>query len=142
MPLTGVAAEIEAVIGLEQTKRLLQVYGGTEIEVPKQATGSKLAALIGEVDAGKLIRAIGHGKLLLPIGPFRRDSGRKEHALAMLKAGASLSQVARACDLHMRTVTNYRAELRDDAQLELPFGQSVEQDLTAAPQVVQPARKA
>jgi hypothetical protein len=41
--------------------------------------------------------------------------------MAMLRDGAALGQVAAACDLHIRTVVNYKAELEaaDGRQLDL-----------------------
>ena len=42
----------------------------------------------------------------------------------MLAEGASIQEVARACDVHTRTVSKYRAEMEaeaDTAQLTLPF---------------------
>lgn len=42
----------------------------------------------------------------------------------MLRKGASLADVALACDLHTRTVSNYRAQIEAEdgaRQFQLPF---------------------
>ena len=55
---------------------------------------------------------------------MRGQKRRRAEAMDMLRAGASIQQVALACDLHTRTVTNYRAELNAEAgecQAQLPF---------------------
>ncbi|MCA8880373.1 MAG: hypothetical protein KDA73_10565 [Rhodobacteraceae bacterium] len=124
--LIGVAAEIAAVIGEAQARRLFAARGGTQITIPKAAAGSALAELVGEVDAQRMIAHFGHGRIDLPMGDARGIRGRRARAMEMLRDGASLRQVALACDLNIRTVTNYRAELdgRDDRQLPLPFDRS------------------
>lgn len=122
--MTGMAAEIAAVIGEAQTLRLLQARGGTQITIPKAAPGSQLADLIGEADADRLIDAFGHGRMTLPTGAGRGVGGRRRQAMRMLRDGHSLREVALACDLSVRTVQNYRAELRaghDPRQIDLPF---------------------
>jgi len=121
---SGVAGEIAAVIGEGQTLRLLQARGGTDITIPKCAAGSQLACLIGEADAERMIEAFGHGRLTLPTGPGRGVGGRRHRALEMLEAGHSEREVALACDLNVRTVRQYRSQLRagrDPRQPDLPF---------------------
>lgn len=123
--LTGSAAEIADVIGVAQTLRLLSVRGGTQITIPRTPSGSQLADMLGDADTAKLIAALGHGKFSLPNGPERGVAGRRARAKAMLAQGKSLREVALACDLNMRTVTNYRTQMQpDDHQLELPFDRS------------------
>lgn len=122
--LFGIAGEIEEAIGLEMAVVLLRAKGGTEISIPVQADGSALAALIGVEATQKLIDAMGAGRLTLPMAGLRgaeaERRARREKALHMLKDGASLTAVAHACELNVRTVSNYRAEL-DDRQGELPI---------------------
>jgi len=55
---------------------------------------------------------------------MRGQSRRRAEAIEMLRQGASIQQVAMACDLHTRTVSNYRAALDAEAgsnQMQLPF---------------------
>ncbi len=120
----GIAGEIEAVIGPELTALLLRRWGGCELSIPKHAEGTKLAETIGLDAAATLIREIGHGKVVLPCGSMRGQRARRAEAMTLLRKGWSLQQVALACDLHTRTVSNYRAALEAEAgaaQMQLPF---------------------
>lgn len=123
--LPGLAGEIEALIGLDLTAKLLKARGGTEITVPVRAKGSELARLIGVQPCEAMIRDLGPGRLMLPCAGFRgRDAerqARKARAMEMLRDGHSLRDVALKCDLATRTVSNYRDELQDDRQGELPL---------------------
>ena len=123
--LPGLAGEIEAVIGLELTAKLLKERGGTDVSIPLRAKGSALAKIVGQRACAALIREIGPGKIALPCAGFRgRDAERaerKRRAMEMLRAGHSLREVALQCDLAQRTVSNYRDELADDRQGKLPL---------------------
>jgi DNA-binding CsgD family transcriptional regulator len=115
--LPGVAGEIEQTIGLELTVKLLKARGGTVVKIPATARGTLLAGIIGEQATEKLIDEIGPGNIDLPCGHMRgRDASRlqkKRRAIAMLEDGKSLREVALACDIAVRTASQYRAELRD-----------------------------
>lgn len=122
--LPGIAAEIEEIIGLEATVNLLRARGGCQVSIPVRADGSMLAGIIGVRATEALIRHLGPGKITLPCASMRGAGARKAQAMRMLRAGASLQEVALACDLHTRTVSNYRAEIEAEggsAQLGLPF---------------------
>jgi hypothetical protein len=122
--LPGIAGEIEAIIGLDLTVRLLKRRGGTQIAIPVRAKGSKLSEIIGLHATERLSLAFGPGKLTLPCGSMRGARARRAEAIAMLRRGASLAQVALACDLHTRTVSNYRAQIEAEGhgkQLKLPL---------------------
>lgn len=124
MQLPGIAGEIEAIIGLDLTVRLLKRRGGTQIAIPVRAKGSKLAEIIGQQATERLALAMGPGKITLPCAWMRGAKARRAEAIEMLKRGASLQQVALACDLHTRTVSNYRARLEGEAgaaQMKLPL---------------------
>lgn len=118
---TGIAAEFADLIGDEATAKLVAKVGGLQLDIPKKASGSKLAGIIGEENAAIIIREFGNGKVVLPQSGMRGTSGRKARAKEMLRAGHSISEVAVAFDLHIRTVSNYKAEMADTAQLDLPF---------------------
>jgi hypothetical protein len=120
----GIAGEIELLIGTELTTALLRRWGGCQLNLPARAAGSVLAEVVGVDAAQKIIDGIGHGKITLPCGSIRGTKRRKAEAIAMLRRGASLAEVATACDLHSRTVSNYRAEIEaefSDRQFSLPF---------------------
>lgn len=119
--LPGIAGTIADVIGLEATVRLLRWRGGCEIAVPVRPEGSALAREIGDDAARRMVAHFGPGKLLLPMASVRGAGARRAQALEMLERGASLAEVALACDLHTRTVSRLRAQLDAGCQPELPF---------------------
>ncbi|MCU0882056.1 MAG: hypothetical protein MUF14_05240 [Hyphomonadaceae bacterium] len=125
----GQAAMIASIIGEVATARLLSARGGTELEIPLKVEGSLLAQLIGQADAARLQAALGPGKFTVPAGPGRGREARKRRALARLQAGESLMAVALAEDVHLRTVSRFKAELEGglqpalQRQLDLPFDQ-------------------
>jgi hypothetical protein len=124
--LPGLAGDIEALIGLDLTTKLLRAKGGCQINIPHRdrVDGSALAAIIGDDAALAMIDAYGAGAMWLPMASFRGAKRRKADAVRMLRAGASLQDVALACDVASRTVSNYRAEIEAEADLRqfaLPF---------------------
>lgn len=76
----GIAGEIEQVIGVELTTLMMRRWGGCEVFIPKHAPGTKLAEVIGPEAAAKVIREIGHGKIVLPCGAFRGAKRRRAEA--------------------------------------------------------------
>lgn len=116
-------ARIADAIGEEMARHLLLARGGTEISIARRVEGSVLAQLIGEDAARHLLLEFGPGNLTLPQGSMRGPQGRKREAKRMLAQNIPVSEIASRCDLHVRTVHKYRAEMRDDNQLQLPFDQ-------------------
>lgn len=122
--LPGIAGKIEEVIGLEATVLLLRRRGGTEITIPVRTRGSWLAEVVGHDNARRMLATFGRGKLVLPCAEMRGQRARRAEAKQMLRDGKSIQQVALACDIHSRTVSNYRAEMErenEKRQLKLPF---------------------
>ena len=128
-PLPGVAGEIAELIGEELTLKLLAARGGTEVAIPARPEGSVLAEIVGADAAEILLGAFGRVTLTLPCAHLRGARGRRARAKAMLRRGASLSDVALACEVHIRTVSIYRRDLleagealpRSGDQLRLPI---------------------
>lgn len=123
---SGIAGDIEAVIGFEATVALLRARGGTDVELPRRVSGSWLARLIGDEAAHAMVREFGHGRMSLPMGGVRgraaRDAAIRAQAMEMIDAGHSNSQIALDCGLSLRTVEKYRAQSRhDDNQPTLPL---------------------
>lgn len=124
--LPGIAGEIEDIIGLDLTVKLLKARGGTAINIPARSGPNVMTSLIGAQATEALIKAKGAGRIVLPCGHMRgRDAdriARRTRAEQMLADGHSMQDVALACDLHLRTVERYNAERdRPDTQGELPL---------------------
>lgn len=121
--MTGIAGDIEEVIGVDLTVRLIRARGGSQIDIPVRADGTKLAEIIGVTATRKLAEQYGVGKVDLPSAGLRgRDAiqrARKAEAIEMLKAGFSVNKIALHCDLNQRTVWDYKAEITNDRQGKL-----------------------
>lgn len=118
--MSGIAGDIEAVIGLELAVKLLRACGGTEISIPVRAKDTQLAKIIGVAACEKLARDYGTGKVALPLAGQRgRDAVQRQskaQALDLLKAGAPVRAVALKCNLGERTVWKYKLESKDERQ--------------------------
>jgi hypothetical protein len=124
VPMAGLAGEIEAVIGSDKAQALLRQRGGTEITIPVRPDNSTLAAIVGLPAAAAMIAHFGAGRLKLPLSGARGIGARRRLGFDMLQAGASLSEVALACEVDERTVSRWRAEIEAEArspQLRMPF---------------------
>lgn len=124
MTFSGLAAEIEDLIGLEKTVELLRWRGGCEISIPVHVAQSRLAQVIGHDAAQAMARHFGPGKMLLPCAHVRGAEARRAEALELLRAGQSLAQVALACGMHSRTVSRLRRQIEAEQvsrQFDLPF---------------------
>ncbi|MDJ0628561.1 MAG: hypothetical protein QNJ44_09910 [Rhodobacter sp.] len=108
-----VATEIADAIGPVATAHLLAERGGSRIDIPVKAKGSALARVIGEDATARMIAAFGCGALVLPLGNDRGRAVTRIRAMAMLAVGASLIETARACEIHIRTVSRFKAEMKD-----------------------------
>ena len=120
----GLAEVIEAAVGLDQTLKILREYGGLEWKVPteRRVAGTQLAKLLGEQDALAVVRALGPGNVVLPMAAVKGLGGRRGRAMRMIRdTNASNTTIARECDVHLRSVSRYRAELADDRQMQLPL---------------------
>ena len=110
--LTGLAAEIAAVIGAEATFRLLMKRGGMLVKIPQRVEGSVLEELVGTEAAEALSGYFGAGlELHLPAAHLRGAGGRRAMGVAMLMRGENQFAVALACDVAIRTVRYWQAAL-------------------------------
>lgn len=108
---TGRLAEIAEAAGPAAALQLVRELGGREIKLSARP-GGKLAGIVGAEAAAKIVAALGNEKITVPMANLRGQRGRREAAARMLDAGASVSQVAGAVDVHERTVFRVKAETR------------------------------
>lgn len=111
--MTGLAGEIESVIGTHLATALLAQRGGTTITVPVTATGSTMAFIIGQDATDAMIAHFGHGRLDLPLSAARGTGAARHRGWQMLAGGASLKDVALVCEVHERTVSRWKQAMRD-----------------------------
>lgn len=103
--LNGILAEIAEVTDIETAMRLAARFGGTHIEIPKKPSDkSPLTQAVG-LEAAKIIsKKLGHGRLLIPMGPARGEAARRMQVAKMLDKGESVTIAARSAGVHERTV--------------------------------------
>ena len=112
--LPGVLAEVARATSLKVALQLASEFGGTNVWIPKHPTAeTQLARCVGVAAAERISKVMGHGWLLVPLGPLSQCA-RKHAAIARaLRSGQSNSQVARDKGCHIRTVKRHRSRLRD-----------------------------
>ena len=98
-------------IGIEATMRMVEVHGGTLLNVARKASeNASLVALIGREKAGILGRAMGPGRYLIPKALPALRAVRDRQIAAQL-ATMSVRQVARQHRLCERRLWQIKASL-------------------------------
>ncbi|MND22338.1 hypothetical protein D3C80_127140 [compost metagenome] len=110
--LTGLLGRIADAAGVKAALALAEARGGREMALSSRPDGV-LASIVGAQAALAIVQEIGVGKVTIPMAHLRGQRGRREAAARMLRAGAKISQVAEAVDVHERTV--YRLKGNRDA---------------------------
>ena len=116
-PLPGVAAEIADAIGLAAFVAPIETRGGTEVHVPAAPGDNDLTHPIGAEVTAAMFDAFHTGPLRLPCAHLRGAGGRRTRATPMLMDGASIRDVALACEVTVRTVSYWRSLLRAHGRL-------------------------
>lgn len=113
--LPDILARIADVAGEEAALLVAEEWGGRHLYVPKEFRPThRLVELIGEERARKIWEALGHGMVLVPMGPFAGASERREIAARAMDEGKSRSEAARIAGIHVRTAHRIGAKKRDD----------------------------
>lgn len=114
--LTGLLGRIADVAGVKAALALAQARGGRQMPFSARPDGV-LASIVGHDAAVAIVKEIGAGKVTIPMGQMRGQRGRREAAARMLRAGAKVSQVAEAVDVHERTVFRIKGATPSSAPL-------------------------
>lgn len=114
--LPGILGEIEAAAGPAAALIIARERGGTELSLSDRP-GSALVKLVGEESARKIVLAVGKGSYTIPMATVRGQGARRAKAAAMLAQGATETEVARACDVHVRTARRVRAKRKGSLPL-------------------------
>jgi len=102
---------MEAALGFDATRAFLLRHAGRQIVVPVRKGSAELAWLR---------RELGFGRLTVPMGPAARKQRQRWTALALLRDGRSLSQVATRLNVHTRTASKWRADFLRRGLLRAP----------------------
>lgn len=109
--LPGLLGVIEGIAGVSAATRLALKAGGTEMKFsahPKSA----LARIVGADAARAIVAELGAMKYTIPMAHLRGQNGRRAEIARRLAADQSSAEVARACDVHERTVRRVRKRLK------------------------------
>lgn len=114
--LPGLLADIEAAAGTAKALELARQCGGCQISLSAAPT-STLVKVVGLEAAQKIVDALGHGRVIVPMANLRGQGARQAAAAQMLVKGASARQVALACDVHTRTAWRVKARAKEAIDL-------------------------
>jgi hypothetical protein len=97
--------ELEAAVGVEETRAFLLRFGGRRIAVGKNPNAGSPAVV--------WLRAeVGHGDLLVPFGPLGRAARLRWAIYRLAAEGRSVNQIAGLVGCHRRTVETAQQKLR------------------------------
>lgn len=111
--LPQLLAAVEKAAGITAALKLAQDHGGTQISL-SAARGSVLVKSVGADAAKAIVKALGHGRVLVPMATARGQQGRRAAAAEMLAKGATVSQVVQALDVHNRTAWRIKAKAKEE----------------------------
>lgn len=113
--LPAILAQIADAAGEEAALLVAREWGGRDLYIPRDFREThRLVELLGEMRARKMWSAIGHGPVLIPMGPYAGALERRVRAAKALSEGKSKSEVARIAGIHVRTAHRIGAKMRDD----------------------------
>lgn len=119
-PLPSLLAQLAELVGEDAALLVAEEWGGRYLYIPREFRPThRLVELLGEERARKMWNAIGHGPVLVPMGPNAGAAERREIASRALDEGKSQPQAAKAAGIHLRSVERLAAKKRDGRQGDL-----------------------
>jgi hypothetical protein len=101
--------DMERDLGHDVLKAFLLAHGGRQLSLRQAAPDVTATDPFGRAEAW-LRKAVGFGKITVPKGPAGRAARIAWTTYRMLCDGRSLTQIARATDCHMRSVSNRKKQ--------------------------------
>lgn len=93
--LSPLLVELQEVIGLDNTLKIVERWGGVKLYVPQDIPGNhKIAQLIGKEAADALARYCGLERLNIPLARDYRRAMRNNEIYTRHKAGESVNDLA------------------------------------------------
>lgn len=118
--LPALLASIADAVGEDAALLVAAEWGGRYLYIPKEFRPThRLVELIGEDKARKMWDTIGHGHVLVPMGPYAGAAERREIAARAMDQGKSRPQAAKMAGIHVRTAHRIGAKKRADEQGDL-----------------------
>ena len=113
IPLPEVLAHIAAATDTATALKIAEARGGTRVFIPARPQERHwLSLLVGHVKAlaiaNALVAAQGGTDILIPMGPDASKRQRWQRMKGLIDEGLPKRQIARACQVHERTVQAHR----------------------------------
>lgn len=119
-PLPSLLAQLAELVGEDAALLVSEEWGGRYLYIPKEFRPThRLVELLGEERARKMWHAVGHGPVLVPMGPHAGAVERREIASRAIDDGKSREQAAKIAGVHVRTVHRIAKRRRDARQGDL-----------------------
>jgi hypothetical protein len=118
--LTGLLHDIASATSVKVALELASRCGGLQMSL-SDAPDSALVRAVGMEAAQAIVKHVGRGVVTIPMANIRGQRARRARSAEMLAGGARPTDVAQACDVHVRTVWRVKAAIRDGEDLRLPL---------------------
>lgn len=97
----------------EVADKIFDLFGGLPIEIREKPKPSHvLSRTIGVENVEAIVREIGWGEILIPVGPKRGWQGQRKRIVEFLEQGTSLRDTAWVLGISQRCVEKVRAQLK------------------------------
>lgn len=111
LPWPKTMVPIVDVIGEQAALRLVEAFGGREINFPQNPRAeSPISKVIGHDAACRLARDWGWGSFLVPLCARLKKARRDEAILKATREGASVRKLAAQHGVHIRTIRRVKAK--------------------------------
>jgi Mor family transcriptional regulator len=112
--LSPFLAELQEVIGLENTLALVETWGGVSLYVPETVSENhKIARVIGADAAQELAKVFGRDRLNIPLARDYKRSVRDREIYSRHQTGVSANDLALEYGLGARQVWEILGKMRD-----------------------------
>jgi hypothetical protein len=102
--------------GADAAARLCQELGGSRVKLPAEPRPyHRITLVLGLKGARRVVAEFGHGNVDVPLGQTAIHHQRRASAEAMTREGKSAAEIARALGCSVRSVSRYRARVRERA---------------------------
>ena len=109
-------AELMAILGPDNTRRLIQTYGGTLLYIPKSSLDHPIAHTLGEAIARPLCAHYGGMRIQIPTGQSMALEARNEAIHADRQQGLSVHAISKKYGLCIRQTYYILSQEPDPAQ--------------------------
>ena len=104
---------VEEICGPEGVDLIVKHFGGLEISIPAiPKAHHRLCQVLGREHVERIVHVFGFGRVDVPLDIEGAPNRRRRIAAEMMSAGASVSKVAKALGVSLRTAQRYSSAIR------------------------------